>query len=353
MTLSLRKSVRAMAGYRLSAHPCEIKLNQNESAHDLPDDLKKDVLSRLAAVPWNRYPKPFPETLCRKIAEKEGWTAEGVLMAGGSNILIQAILLASAVKGKVLTVSPSFSLYHIEAELLENRVVSVPLGRKDFSFPLEAFLKTLRRVRPQVVFLPNPNAPTGNLFPREDLVAVIAAAKKTGSLVVIDEAYYPFSGETLRDSLKEFRNLVIVRTFSKAFSLGGVRLGYLMADPEIVAEVRKCLLPFSVGILSQTVAEAVLDRDDYVEQRVREVLSERDILYKELCALPGLKVFPSQANFILFQSKDSKRLFNGLVAQGILIRDVSGPGLRNALRVSVGSPEENRRFLSAMAGIVS
>ncbi|HSA60384.1 MAG TPA: aminotransferase class I/II-fold pyridoxal phosphate-dependent enzyme, partial [bacterium] len=221
----IRKEVRKLKGYRLSSPPHRIKLNQNESPWDLPSPLKEEILERLRRAAWNRYPTPFCDPLRRKIAAREGWAPEGVIVSGGSNILIQALTIAASVGGKILTVTPSFSLYEIEGALLGNRVVAVPLRKGDFSFPRDLFLKRLKAVKPQAVFLANPNAPTGNLFPEEDLVAVM---EKAPGLVVIDEAYYPFSGHTMAPYLKKHKNLVIVRTLSKAFSLGGVRLGYLL-----------------------------------------------------------------------------------------------------------------------------
>jgi histidinol-phosphate aminotransferase len=284
-----------------------------------------------------------------KIAEREGWNPEGVVVSGGSNILIQALTVAASVGGTVLTVAPSFSLYEIEGELLGNRIVRVPLKKPDFSFPRDAFLKRMKRVRPKIVFLPNPNAPTGNLFPEEDLLAVV---EKAPGLVVIDEAYYPFSGHTLAPHLKARKNLVIVRTLSKAFSLGGVRLGYLLADREIAAEVLKVVLPFSVGILSQTVGEVVLEEDVFVAGVVTEIIEERGFLYEGLKRLPGLHVHPSHANYILFQSRRAKMIFDGLLARGILIRNVTTRDLPDALRVTVGTREENRDFLDAMGRIL-
>ncbi len=345
MSSLIRKEVRKLKGYHLSSPAHRIKLNQNESPWDLPSPLKDRILERLRKADWNRYPTPFCEPLRRRIAAREGWVPEGVVVSGGSNILIQALTVAASVGGKILTVSPSFSLYAIEGTLLGNRVVAVPLKKGDFSFPRDLFLKRLKALKPRVVFLANPNAPTGNLFSEGDLLAVVEQAP---GLVVVDEAYYPFSGHTMAPFLKEHKNLVIVRTLSKAFSLGGVRLGYLLADPSIAAECLKVVLPFSVGILTQAVGETVLEDDAYVNGVVNRVLEGRSFLYEGLKKLSGLAVTPSHANYVLFQTPRAEEVFQGLVERGILIRNVSAKGLPNALRVSVGSQEENDAFLKAM-----
>lgn len=346
----IRKEVRGLKGYHLASIPHRIKLNQNESPWDLPAPLKDKIVERLRKADWNRYPSPFCDPLRAKIAEREGWSADGVVVSGGSNVLIQVVTIAASVNGKILTVTPSFSLYELEGAILGNRVAAVPLKKGDFSFPRDAFLKKMKALRPKIVFLANPNAPTGNLFEEDDLLAVV---KKAPGIVVIDEAYYPFSGRTMAPYLKAHKNLVIVRTLSKAFSLGGVRLGYLLADPALAGEFRKVILPFSVGILPQIVGEVALEDGEkaYTSRVVAEIIEGRAMIYEDLKALPGLTVYPSDANYVLFQSPKAQEIFSGLVAKGILIRNVSMKGLPNALRVSVGSSEENRLFLEAMSSI--
>jgi len=346
---TIRKEVSRLKGYSLTQDPHRIKLNQNESPFDLPAPLKQKAMARLSELSWNRYPTPFCDALRKKIAEKEGWSAEGVVVTGGSNILIQAIMIAAAIQGKILTVTPSFSLYGLEGQIFGNKVIEVPL-KKDFSFPRDLFLKSLKKERPQIVFLANPNAPTGNLFSEEDLVSVLKASQ---GLVVVDEAYYPFSGFTLRPYLKQFPNLILLRTFSKAFSMGGVRLGYMLSHPAVASEILKVILPFTIGILTQAIAEVVLEEDSFVRSLVKEILEERERLYKNLGQIKSLKVFPSQTNFILFQSPRSREIFHGLGKEGILIRDVSAKNLPHALRVSIGTRDENLRFLQVMQRLLA
>lgn len=348
MPAGIRKEVQKLQGYQLEIPPHRVKLNQNESPRDLPDHLKKKVLGRIADLSWNRYPTPFCDPLRQRIAQKVGWYDDGVIVSAGSNILIQAVMIAASVNGKIMTVTPSFSLYEIEGLLLGNSVMEVPLSREDFSLPRDLFLKRLKKEKPNLVFLANPNAPTGNLFLEDDLVAVLETAKSLGALVVVDEAYYPFSGFTLFHHLRMFSNLVLVRTLSKAYSLGGARLGYLLADPKIAAEVIKVVLPFHVSQLTQAVGEVVLEEDAYVAPLVNEIIQEREVLYQSLKRIPGITVFPSHTNFLLFQTPRSKEIFQKLLEEGILIRDVSHHSLPNSLRVSVGTREENRLFLEVM-----
>ncbi len=342
----IRKEILKTKGYHLDSPRHRIKLNQNESPHDLPPPLKERAIERLRSLSWNRYPSPFCDSLREKIAAREGVDARGVVVAGGSNVLIQAIIIAAASKGKILTVTPGFSLYEIEASLFGNWIIKVPLSRDDFSLPRDLVLKKIKAEKPQIVFLSNPNAPTGNLFAEDDLIAIIKVSK---GLVVIDEAYYPFSGATLLPHLKRYKNLIVLRTFSKAFSLGGVRLGYLLADPKIAAEILKVVLPFSVGVLSQAVGEVVLEDSSFVDSLVAEIIEEREKLYRSLTKIPGIRAYPSKTNFILFTTPRSRQLFQQLLKAGILIRDVSSKDLPNALRVTVGTKEENQAFLNSVA----
>jgi histidinol-phosphate aminotransferase len=343
-----RPEIQAMKAYDLATPPCEVKLNQNESPYDIPSDIKSQVLVQFVQTPWNRYTKPYADAVCEKLSTTIGWPAEGIAVANGSNVLIQALMMCVAVKQTVMTVTPTFSLYRLEAQVLGNEVVEVPL-LKDFSFPIDEFLKTMKKKKPQIVFLANPNAPTGNLFSEEDLLKVIQAAP---GLVVVDEAYYPFSQATLVSHLKKNKNLVILRTFSKAFALAGVRVGYFLADPAIVGEVRKVLLPYCVNSLSQIVAETLLDQPNMIQKWVGEIVGERDRLFEALSRLPHITPYPSEANFICFRTRAAKKTLQGLLEHGVLVRDISGPSpLRQCLRVSVGRPEENAQFLQALQAL--
>lgn len=350
MSEKVRQQVRELTGYHLDQPPHKIKLNQNESPYDLPEALKKKVLARLAKLNWNRYPSPYADSLCQKLGQHLDWDPEGVLVGNGSNVLTQALIAATAVGGKLLVPTPSFSLYEIYGELFNNEVYKVPL-RMDFSLDESRFTRALKQRRPDLTFIPNPNAPTGNLFAVTALKRLIKAAP---GLIVIDEAYYPFSGETLLPILKRLPNLILLRTFSKAFSMGGVRVGYLVGHPDIVKEVRKVVPPFCLSALSVLITEAVLDAPAYVDKLVKEISKERDKLIKALSEVSGVTPFPSDANFILFRARQPQALFDGLLKAGILIRNVADGGpLKNCLRVTIGTPQENAAFLKAVRTLVS
>ncbi|MFO1464749.1 MAG: histidinol-phosphate transaminase [bacterium] len=346
-----RREVWLEEPYRLAAYPEAIKLNQNELPYDLSPDLKAELLGRLADLPLQRYPLPQPQALQERLATHLGVPASQVLLANGSNVLIQALILATSLRGKVLVLEPTFSVYEIEAKLFGNKVISVPLRAPDFGFPRERILAQLKRHRPNLVFIANPNAPTGNLFPESELLEVVSKAK---CLVVVDEAYVQFSKATLLPQLKRCPNLVILRTFSKGFGLGGVRIGYLVAHEKVTENLAKLLLPYCLSSVSEAAALFALEHAERYEPILAEVVRERDRMLAAMRGLPKLKTFASAANFILFQVKNAKACFDHLLRQGVLVRNVSNHhGLKNCLRVSVGRPPENDAFLRALGSFVS
>lgn len=345
----LRPFLKNWKAYSLERPPSfQIKLNQNESPYDLPDPLKKKILEKISSLDWNRYPTPFTDDLRTALAKNENWDPDGILVSPGSNVMIQWLMLATAIQGKVMTLKPSFSLYRVAGGLLENRVIEIPLSEEDFSLPHEEVIGRLEKESPQILLMANPNAPTGNLFPEESLLEILKVAKKRDCVVLLDEAYYPFSGITFKDHLRDFKNLIVLRTFSKAFSLGGIRLGYLIADPSLCQEIRKAMLPFTVGLLQETIGMTVLENAGYVDRLVEEIKKERELLFRGLQEIPGITPYRSSTNFILFRLPDANKTYQDLISEGILIRPMHGEGLHDCLRVTVGKAEENRLFLQRL-----
>lgn len=346
LSLLFRPEVRRQKAYHLEAYPKAIKLNQNELSRGLSPKIKQELLQQIKKLSLERYPQVQPVKLQQALAKKLKVKPGQILVSNGSNVLIQTLVMSAAVKGVVMAPEPTFALYRLAAESLGNRFVPLPLNKKDFSLDLSQAVKLIKKHRPQLIFLPNPNAPTGNLWPKESIQAILDAAP---GLVVLDEAYHQFSGVTWLSKLKRYSQLVILQTFSKAYALGGGRIGYLVAHPEVVEQVSKVLTPYCVSQLSEAAALVALKHESYFNKAVEEVIQERDKLFMAMSKLSNLQVYPSAGNFLLFRVKNAKACFQFLLKHGVLLRDQSAyPNLAGCLRVSVGTPKENRIFLRVL-----
>ena len=342
----IKPEVRGLSAYTLQHFDAGVKLDQNENPYELPTDLKREVAERVLRRPWARYPEFVPAAIIQALAQFTGWPGEGILVGNGSNELIQASLTVTLGPGRKLAVpQPTFTLYKLMARALQAEVDEILLDAERLTFDVDKLLEASRTS--EVVVVSTPNNPTGNLFDRDALVALLKNAK---GLVLVDEAYHEFSGQTAFSLLPEHRNLVVLRTFSKAMAMAGLRFGYMMAHPEIAREVYKWKLPYNVNIFTLTAAELVTERRSLLNQAIADIIRERDRVFDELQKRASVRAFPSKANFILMKTaRPAHRLFEALYSQGVLVRDVSSyPLLDRCLRVSIGTPEENDRFLVAL-----
>ena len=349
----VKPSVRAQTAYTLESPVTARKLNQNEAPADVPEDLKREILGRAAAIPWHRYPAFVPARLTAVLARRHDWTPEGVLVGNGSNEVIQAALTVSvAVADAVVAPQPTFSLYRLLTGVLGGRYVPVPLG-PDYAFDVDALVDAVRRERASVVVLNSPNNPTGSALPDG---AVERMLFETDALVVCDEAYQDFGGPTAVPLLRRSARLIVLRTFSKAMGMAGLRFGYALAHPELSREIAKVKLPYNVNVVTLAAAEVVLDHGERFRALHRAVVTERDRFLQALAGIPGIRAFPSQANFVLFrvESLPAKTVFRRLIEEhGILVRDVSGgAGLSECLRVSIGTREDMDAVLAGLGQIV-
>ena len=333
-----------LAAYPYRKVEAAIKLDQNESPWDLPEDLKELAFERMRRSPWNRYPDMHAEGVRGQLARFLEWPAEGVVVAPGSNFLILALVQAAR---RVLDTSPSFAFYEGAAKLTGTPYTSVALG-PDFALPVEGLVREMDAGEPGVVFVASPHAPTGTTFPVPDIERVAEKARDRGSILAIDEAYCQFSGTDLRPLARENSRIVILRTFSKAFGLGGVRAGFLLAVPDVAAKLQAMLPPFDVPVHTAAVLETVLEFPGRAAEVAARLAAERDRVLSRLAEHPTWRPCPSQANFFLVRTPDAEAAWRTLLARGILVRRQDHlPGLTGCLRVSVGTPDENDAFLEA------
>lgn len=348
-----RPDLAGLSPYDAKEPSVEVNLASNENPQTLPHEMLQVISSRISEFAFNRYPDPMSSNLRAMIATANGLDPGNVLVGNGGDELIFDLLLAWGGPGRtLLNMPPTFAMYEIDAQVTGTAVVNVPRQLADFAVDEKAALDRLAEGDIDLVYVSHPNNPTGNLQPETFLIDVLNA---TDALVLVDEAYFEFSRHTMRPHMERHPNLVILRTFSKAFSLAGLRVGYILAHEEVVTELTKVRQPYSVDRFSQWVAGLVFRERVVFEAQIQELLRQRDVIEHGLSQLPGVTVFPSEANFVLFRIEHAASVWRDLLHNyEILIRDLSRvPGLADCLRVSVGSPEEGRRFLAAMGEIVA
>lgn len=346
-----KPQLKAVSAYGLVQEKAGVKLNQNESPFDLPEPLKQVVFDRLRERPWNRYTQALPNRVIQLLAEQNDWPAEGIILGAGSNLLLELLTFAAAGEGQtVLAPTPCFSLYELITRLAGVQFSAIPFSTP-FVYDAGPWLEGIAAHQPAVIFLCSPNNPTGSCMAGDDVAAIAEAA---AGLVVVDEAYREFAGEDRRDLLDRFDNLILVRTFSKAQSSAGIRLGYMMARPDVTDVLRKIVPPFNINVLTATVAEVLLERPEWTAETVARILSEKERMTTALSAMPGVTVFPSGANFFLVATAwPADTLAEKLAERSILVRTAHDEALARMIRVNVGTAGENNAFLAGLQEILS
>ncbi|MCY4227277.1 MAG: aminotransferase class I/II-fold pyridoxal phosphate-dependent enzyme, partial [Gammaproteobacteria bacterium] len=273
------------------------------------------------------------------------------VLGNGSDELIQMLILMLGGRGRtIIAPSPSFSMYRQICRYTSTRFIGVPL-REDFSLDGEEMIRTIRHYDPACIFIAYPNNPTGNLFDTAVLQEILDAAN---GLVVIDEAYHAFSESSYLNEVPKRPSLVVIRTLSKT-GLAGLRLGLAVAHGEWGREISKVRFPYNINSLTQLSASLILDNADLLKQQTASIVREREKQFKALQAVDGVTVFPSAANFHLFRVSDASRVYRELLNRGVLIKNLHGTDdqLDQCLRVTVGRPGENERFLAALKSILA
>lgn len=331
--------------------PSKYMLSANESPLNVPDEIRYEIRKRMKMMDYNRYPDPLANELRDLIAETNGLERDNVLIGnGGDEILFNTALAFGGPGRKFLNAPPTFSVYETNAFLTGTEVVNIP-RRSDYHLDEMGILTRLAQGDIDYMILTSPNNPTGQLV---DPTFIRHVLESTDALVMIDEAYGEFSRTTCRPLLNQHKNLVILRTFSKAFSCAGVRLGYLLGDAEVIAEYQKVRLPYSVDAVAQLIGRTVFENRQMFSLAVMGIIDERERMIEELQSIYGVHVYPSAANFILIRLDKADEVWQKLYERGILVRDFSHtPRLENCLRLSVGTKKENNALLKALNEIVS
>ena len=354
MSNLIREEIQALSAYHVPPAEDLIKLDAMENPYPLPDEIQSLWLAVLAKAEINRYPDPAAQKLSKKIkqvmcvAEKQR-----IILGNGSDELIQIMAMAVAKPGRsILAPEPSFVMYKMIATFVGMNYIGVPLN-DDFSLDIEVMLSAIKTHQPSLIFLAYPNNPSGNCFNESEIESILNTAE---GLVVLDEAYHPFSNHSFMPRLGEFENLLVMRTVSK-MGMAGLRLGMLAGAEKWITEFDKIRLPYNINVLTQLSVEFALEHNDVFEQQAQLICQQREVLLVALAAMDNIQVYPSQANFILIRllSADANDVFECLKKQGILIKNLHPAGalLQQCLRLTVGTPAQNEACLAALKECLS
>lgn len=346
----IKPQVRAMKPYTLTPHSFRYKMNQNENPLGFPLALKEQVFERLRQEDWARYPDFELVRVTEAIARHVGVLPEQVLVGNGSNEMIYNTLAVTVGDGDHVVIPvPTFSVYKLIATVM-GATVHEPLmvAENQFALPTDEVIATAQAHQAKIVVLCTPNNPTAQSYPLADIRRV---CRESGAIVLVDEAYQEFSSQNLIGLVEEFNNVVLLRTFSKAMALGGMRVGYAITNPDLAREIYKGKLPYALNAFSEAAAVIALENMELFNEEIAQIVDERERLWDALHILPFAFPVPSEANFILtrFYGYTPQQIFDHLLAEGILVRNVSHyPGLSDYLRLSVGAPHENDALIEAL-----
>ena len=339
--------VRDIVPYDPKYLPARAMLSANENPDDVPAPVRDAIARAIGEVALNRYPDPLANDLRDALAEAYGLQRGNVLVGNGGDELLLDVLMCWGGPGRtLLNVPPTFSVYAADARLTGTQVVDVA-RTDDFAIDEEAVLAAVAEHDVDIVVVCSPNNPTGDVARREFVEQLLDA---TDALVLMDEAYGEFSGQTTLDLLERHRNLVVLHTFSKAYSLAGVRLGFVLAHEQVITELVKVRQPYSVDAVSQAIGLQVARQRQAFDERIACIVQERERMLEKLRGLPGVEVWPSQANYLFFRVKGhAQGLWQHCYDNGVLIRDFSTGALtQDCFRVTVATRDQNDQFLACL-----
>ncbi len=338
-----KQSVKELQPYVVNPVVCSVKLDANEGNKDLFKDLIKDIGDDFYL---NLYPDDNYTQLKEAIVNYIGCKIENISVGNGSSELLDLCVKTFVDTNElILSLDPTFSMYSIYAKIVNSRYIGAGEGN-DFTINVDDIIKSIEENDPKLTIICNPNNPTGTTIKRDDVLRIV---KSTDNVVIVDEAYMEFSNESVVDEIENYDNLIVVKTMSKAFSMAGIRTGYLIANEELVKTIEKVRPPYNLNSISALLATKALKQKDKMLSYVENLKVEREKIYEKLIDM-GVKAYKSGANFVFFSSKVDN-LAEKLIDNDVLIRKFGGK-LDNYYRVTVGSPKENEAFLNAMKKIV-
>lgn len=341
----VRRCVAELASYDLNKLEYKYKMDANESPFNIPSTLYNNIMEKMKKLDFNRYPDSDSLELKREISNYVNQSYKKIIVGNGSDEMISLIVNTFVEKNDiVISHSPTFSMYRFFTQIADGEYIEVP-SNDNFEVDVDSLIKYSNENNGKIIFLCSPNNPTGNVISKRDIERIV---NETNGIVVVDEAYIEFGGETVVNEIDKYDRLIVLRTLSKTFGAAGIRTGYLVSNEKIVKELNKVKPPYNLNILSQLVAIELVKNKEEVLEKVNTLVAERKFLYEEMSKINGVKVYPSNSNFILFKVNDGNKIFNQLLKEGVLVRDFNKGVLKNHLRVTVGNRKENNAFIRVL-----
>lgn len=338
-----KQSVKELQPYVVNPIVCSVKLDANEGSKDLFKDLVKQLGEEFYL---NVYPDDSYIDLKKAICNYVGCKTSNICVGNGSSELLDLCIKTFVDRDElILSLDPSFAMYSIYAKIFDTKYIGAT-SDDDFVINTDKVIDLIKEKDPKVTIICNPNNPTGSMIKKDDVIRII---KSTDNIVIVDEAYMEFGDESVVEEIENYKNLIVVKTLSKAFSMAGIRTGYLIACEELVNTVEKVRPPYNLNSISAFLATKALEEKDKMIAYVKGIKKEREKVYKSLLDM-NIKVFPSGANFLFFHS-NIKNLEDKLIREDVLIRKFGGK-LDNHYRVTIGTVDENNEFIKAMKKFV-
>ncbi len=343
----IKEPIKGMKAYQVDNSKYDIKIDANESNTNIFQEIMPEIWENVMKEDINRYPDSEASELRKAISGFIGVPTEKILCGNGSDEFIKMIIDGFVNPGEVvLSHSPTFGMYGISTRVSGGTYAEIETDEA-FSIDIDALITKARELKPKLIFLCNPNNPTGNILEKSQVRRVL---RETEAILILDEAYIEFAGESMVDEIGDWENLVIMRTLSKAFGLAGLRLGYIIADGPIMEVVRAIKPPYNLNRISQRFATEVLVHASYINKNIEAIKDERERMLGELVKIDELKVFPTKSNFILIRTVEAENLDKAFKDESILVRKYSGGRLENCLRISIGLQSENEAVMAVIRG---
>lgn len=347
----LRKDLWDLKPYDANQQECKYKLDANENPWDLPEKIRAELSEEiLKGMDFNQYPDSDARELKKAIARYCNVDAENIIVGSGSDELIHIITSAFVEKeDTVLCPTPSFGMYKIFTKIAGGTPIEVPLDQ-DYKYQTDVILEMAKKYNPKIIFLCTPNNPTGNSIPFSDIKTIL---NTFSGIVVIDEAYIEFAGKSMAEDILKYSNGIVLRTFSKAMGLAGLRIGYSICNTDLALQIYRVKPPYNLNTFSQKAAILSLENIDIIQQRISYIKEQRKKLIALLNGIEGIHTYPTESNFILIRVPDGDKVYNALLEQGILVRNFSNhPLLENCLRITVGDEHANDALYRALKEII-